>query len=164
MKIVTDDEFEKSGLDFEQEFLEEFLCSVFSRLIALILFVIAVLAWIIVLDRPAHSGQISEPQAVRAIVGEASNQGFDGMLAVACAIRNRGTLDGVYGVKSDRIYKESKEIVRLARLAWQQSESVDVTDKATHWENVNAFGVPWWSKSMVVTKVVKDHTFYRVKR
>jgi hypothetical protein len=35
---------------------------------------------------------VSGPDAVSAIVRESSNQNFSVMLAVACAIRNRGTL------------------------------------------------------------------------
>src|SRR3990167_7930662 len=34
----------------------------------------------------------SDKDAIRAVIGEAGNQGYAGMLAVACGIRNRGTL------------------------------------------------------------------------
>ena len=40
----------------------------------------------------------AKEDAIRAIVGEAANQGSQGMLAIACAIRNRGHLKGAYGL------------------------------------------------------------------
>lgn len=104
---------------------------------------------------------IPEELAVKAIMGEASNQGADGMLAVACAIRNRGTLRGVYGVKAKHIYKEPKQIWDQARAAWRKSASFDCTNGATHWENTKAFGTPTWAKKMQLVYVCKDHRFYR---
>lgn len=101
-------------------------------------------------------------EAVKAIVGEAANQGYEGMYAVACAIRNRGTLRGVLGRFGSVASKQRPGIWELARRAWAASEAgPDVTHGATHWENVKAFGMPCWAKSMTVTVVVRDHTFFR---
>jgi spore germination cell wall hydrolase CwlJ-like protein len=102
----------------------------------------------------------SEPLEVRAIVGEASNQDYRGMLAVACAIRNRGTLKGVYGVKANHVNREPKWVWDMARKAWKESALTDITNGATHWENL-AFGMPYWTKDMIVTCKIKDHTFYK---
>lgn len=106
---------------------------------------------------------VPDKSAVLAIIGEAENQGADGMLAVACAIRNRGTLKGVYGVKAPRVVKGlySKKTYQMAEKAWNDSKRVDVTNGATHWENIKAFGKPYWVASMRETYRLKDHVFYR---
>lgn len=103
---------------------------------------------------------IPEDQAVRAIIGEAANQGYGGMLAVACAIRNRGTLDGVYGLHSKLPDQQPQWVWNLARLAWRRSQQRDVTHGATHWENVKAFGLPSWARNMRITLRLRDHTFF----
>jgi CubicO group peptidase (beta-lactamase class C family) len=61
---------------------------------------------------PAAAGQpaISNAAAVRAIIGEAGNQSDDAMLAVASALRNRETLQGVYGVNNPVIPHASAEL------------------------------------------------------
>lgn len=112
----------------------------------------------------AHGEVISDNQAIKAIMGEASNQGYQGMLAVAGAIRNRGTLRGVYGVKAKHIYKEPKWVWEQARKAWKESASKDITLGADHWENIKAFGTPYWSKGMKKTVLIKDHQFYKAVR
>jgi hypothetical protein len=103
-----------------------------------------------------------DPQsAIRAIVGEAANQGAVGMHAVASAIRNRGTLRGVYGAKNPIADRQPAYVWQRARDAWSRSATNDITFGATHWENVKAFGSPYWSKSMIVTTNIGEHTFYR---
>lgn len=102
----------------------------------------------------------SERDAVRAIVGEAANQGERGMLALAGAIRNRGTLKGVYGLKNPSADKQPAWVWRQAERAWAMSATNDLSLGATHWENTKAFGVPYWAASMQVTVIIKDHTFY----
>lgn len=105
-------------------------------------------------------GQISDEQAVRAIVGEASGEGYKGMLGVASAIRNRGHLRGVYGLNAKHSQHESKATWDLARKAWAESATRDITGAATHWDNVSR-KTPYWAKSMVVTIRIGRHTFYR---
>ena len=109
----------------------------------------------------AFADNISKQKAVRAIIGEASNQGYQGMLAVACAIRNRGTLSGVYGVNSKHIDKEPQWVFKQAEKAWQESEKKDITNGATNWENCKAFGTPYWASSMTKVYQHKDHIFYK---
>lgn len=114
---------------------------------------------------PATGGAISDARAVNAIIGEAENQGYNGMLAVAYAIRNRGTLRGVYGEHSPRVKKAGLRIRAEAAKAWKNSQMRwgDITGGATHWENVKAFGRPYWTASMVPTVLIGDHQFYRPK-
>ena len=117
---------------------------------------------LLLLFSPNANAEIPQALAVKAIVGEAANQGVDGMTAVAEAIRNRGTLNGVYGLKRESfISSQPKWVHDQARQAWKRSETTNLVKGADHWENVEAFGVPYWAKSMQVTAKIKDHTFYR---
>ena len=109
----------------------------------------------------AHAGEIAEEQAIRAILGEARGEGELGMYAVACAIRNRGSLRGVYGAKA-KIPDLTPELWQKASKAWFTSlEGTDMTGGATHWEAVQTFGKPYWADSMVRTVKIGNHTFYR---
>lgn len=110
---------------------------------------------------PAYSQSIPSVLAVRGIVGEAGNQGYIGMLAVACAIRNRGTLEGVYGVNGKQVNKEPKWVWNLASKAWKDSERRDITNGAQYWENVNRFGIPYWARKMIVVFKYRDHVFFK---
>lgn len=105
------------------------------------------------------------------IVAEAANQGYDGMLAITCCYRNRldsGLNLGCVGLRrADLATFCTKQGVRVTEQAKMAVEAVfvkncqDVTGGATHYENIEAFGVPKWAKSMQVTCKVKDHTFYK---
>lgn len=109
---------------------------------------------------PAEASEIPQAQAIRAIVGEAENQGLEGMTAIAEAIRNRGHLKGVYGCRRN-LTATPKWVFSQAEKAWKASENSNLVAGADHWENVDAFGMPYWAKKMKVTAKVKDHTFFR---
>ena len=82
--------------------------------------------------QPAHAS-INEVSAIRAILGESRGDGYDGLYATACALRNRGTLRGVYGLRAD-ISNVSGELYQTASRAWAVSEDgFDVTLGADHW-------------------------------
>lgn len=120
----------------------------------------------IILENSALGKPIPEKMAVRAIIGEAENQGPFGMEMVACAIRNRGTLHGVYGLHSARVVmgKYSSEIALAAHKAWRESENPEACTPihgASNWENVGAFGVPWWAVGMKRVFVYRDHVFLK---
>lgn len=102
-------------------------------------------------------------EAIRAIIGEASNQGETGMLKIASAIRNRGTLKGVYGLNSKHIDKEPQWVWDIARKAWEASLYKDYSNGATHWHNLKREGEVYWIKSMIKVDEHKDHVFYKVK-
>lgn len=125
---------------------------------------------------------ITDEKAISAIIGEAENQGYDGMLAVACAIRNRGTLKGVYGLNAPRVrYKRYTKAIWLeAQKAWEKSEDLikwddelneksgvwthlnyDPTHGAQFWEDTRAFGKPYWADKCKQTVIIKDHVFYK---
>lgn len=103
---------------------------------------------------------IKESDAIRAIIGEASGEGKDGMRAVASAIRNRGTLKGVYGLHAKHVNREPKWVWAMAKRAWADSKEYDYANQATHWEGT-AFKVPYWAKSMKMVKQVGNQKFYK---
>ena len=110
--------------------------------------------------KPAYTDE----QVVRAIIGEAGNQGFQGMYAVACAIINRGTLKGVYGLKSKQVDKEPAWVWKMARKAFSDAKKAIVAERAkygNHWENIKAFGNPKWAAKMKEVYRYKDHVFYK---
>lgn len=117
----------------------------------------------------AHAEPITEENAIKAIIGEAENQGWIGMRAVACAIRNRGSLKGVYGLHAPRVEKGlySRETYLMARRQWR-AIPYDITHGATGWGNASDIAEfkkhSWW-KNCVITFRYRDHVFYReVKR
>ena len=105
--------------------------------------------------------EVSEAQAVRAMVGEASNQGYTGLLAVGNVIRHRGSIKGLYGAKAAHCDKEPSWVWILARKAWAESATNDVTMNSTHFENVSKFGQPVWARSMTKTVKIGKHQFYK---
>lgn len=129
-------------------------------LICLILFVFLVL---FIAPTPAKAADIAK---IHAIIGEAEGEGYPGMLAVACAIRNRGSLKGVYGLRAKRVvlHLYSQKTYALAEKAWKESRSLDITNGATGWgnsEDVDKFcSTPWWKKCEI-TLQVGNHYFYR---
>ncbi len=105
-----------------------------------------------------------DQKAILAIIGEAENQGVKGMEAVAYAIRNRGTLKGVYGLNAPRVKNNlyTKATWLQAQKAWKASASgQDITNGANAWENLNAFGKPYWADSCQETVTIKDHIFFK---
>lgn len=108
----------------------------------------------------AHASEIPESLAVRAIIGEASGEGLEGMRCVASAIRNRGSLKGVYGLHAKHVDSQPKWVWKMARRAWKESATQDFACKATHWEGT-AFKKPYWAKSMILVKTVGNQNFYK---
>lgn len=104
--------------------------------------------------------KFSDGEAIHAILGEARGEGLAGMYAVAHAIRNRGTLRGVYGLIAE--FKVDDDTMQEATTAWRMSKYLpDPTHGATHWENINKFGKPKWAGKMVETARVRNHVFYK---
>lgn len=111
----------------------------------------------------AFSQNITDSNAIRTIVGEAGNQGKNGMIAVGNVIRTRKNLKGFYGFKNPIVNKQPKWVWAQAEKAWAESKTNNLVGGATHFENVKSFGKPYWAKDMVETVTIKDHTFFRKK-
>lgn len=126
-------------------------------IIGWVLFFIVLYCWLWFPD--AEAKEINGNLAIKAIIGEASNQGYQGMLAVAVGIRNRGTLQGVYGLKAKHIDKELKWVWDMARKAWQESEHNRI-HSGTHWESTD-FKIPKWAYDMKEVYRYKKHIFYK---
>jgi hypothetical protein len=105
-----------------------------------------------------HAEEIIDDKAIKCITGEAENQGYQGQLAVAVAIRNRNTLKGVYGCNHKR--KTPDYIYQQVKRAWEESKTNRI-HTGTHWENIKAFGKPYWVDSMKLVYQYKDHNFYK---
>jgi len=112
---------------------------------------------------PSFSQNITDSNAIRTIVGEAGNQGKNGMIAVGNVIRTRKNLKGFYGFKNPIVNKQPKWVWAQAERAWAESKTNNLVGGATHFENVKAFGKPYWAKDMVETVTIKDHTFFKKK-
>jgi len=121
-----------------------------------------------VLLRVCHAETITDEQAVKCLLGEARGENYASLLGHAEAIRNRGTLSGVYGCRAD-LSREWPYIVRTgidkqARQAWQESKYSNTVDGADHWGSVVVDKA--WIKTMikagyVKTKTIKNTVFYR---
>lgn len=110
-----------------------------------------------------HASVIKDEDAIKAIVGEASGEGLEGMRCVASVIRNRGSLKGIYGLHARHVKTEPAWVFKMAKTAWEDSERYDFSGGATHFEGV-AFKKPYWVKSMVLVKRVANTNYYKEKK
>ena len=104
--------------------------------------------------------------AVHVITAEAADQNLWSMIGVGEVIRHRGKIKGFSVLKKDlpAFYKAQSASVRSrACTAWILSRFTNLTQSATHFENVTAFGPPPWESSMKKTVKLGDHQFYKRK-
>lgn len=80
----------------------------------------------LMLSGNVHASQINDTKAIKTIIGEEENN-FEGMLYVASTIRNRGKLQGAYGLHSPRVVKHlySVKSYNDAKRAWILSEKLN---------------------------------------
>jgi len=83
-----------------------------------------------------HAG-ITPKLAKRAIVGEAAGAPYIVKVGIGCAIRNRGTLHGVYGVNAKHNATEPDWVWNDAGRAWRESALKDITNGADHFGNAD---------------------------
>ena len=115
------------------------------------------LALLVLIALPCHAEDKIE---IRCIMGEARGETLIGMTAIGEAIRNRGHLRGVYGCKAK--FTEPRWVWKIARQAWLNSYSSNLTKGATHWESTD-FPIPYWVKAMDITVIIGKHVFYKEK-
>jgi len=110
---------------------------------------------------PAYAGGIPEDLAVKCIMGEARGESYEGKVAIAAALRNRGTTKGVYGCKA--VFTEPDWVWEDARKAWLESAVNDAVNGADHWGStiVDKAWIAKMDKSMKKTVVVGNHAFYK---
>jgi hypothetical protein len=119
----------------------------------------------------------SEQEIIRAIAGEAGGSGYDAMLAVASALRNRqkggeykhNILKGVAGLNAKHLDTDPKSVFLSAKKAWDESSKIDTVAGATLWGN--ASDIKKWKANpklmnlnlLKMTKEVGGNYFFRYK-
>lgn len=129
----------------------------------------------ILLSSCACAGQISDTQAVRAILGESEGESITGMIALGEVIRKRGSMRGIYGYNAvkyvnGRYMRGSRAIsptlAKQALKAWKTSANTNYALNAQGWGNANDLKVfkrqKWFSRCIIVTKI-GSHYFWRAK-
>jgi hypothetical protein len=117
----------------------------------------------------------SDGDYINAVVGEASMAGYQGMLDVACALRNRikdpyhakDPLHQVFGYNAAHNKKETKETWETAKKAWKDSANQDTVNGAIIWGNANdvkIFKRSGWFKNVELVKTAEGHSFFRIKK
>ena len=101
--------------------------------------------------------------------------------ALACCYRNRLLQNyplGCVGLKRKNLEefikreityvktRYNKDIKKWSKLAIREvlvDNKKDITGGATHYENIEIFGIPYWTKAMIITCKIGKHTFYKEK-
>ena len=79
----------------------------------------------------------NDDNCIRALIGEYATSDNKGMKLMAHAIRNRGTLKGVYGFNAPHVDRENKNTWIDATFAWLESANeVDPLDGANEWRSI----------------------------
>ncbi len=137
----------------------------------LILFILALIILITGLMNRAR-GETIPDNLWKGLIGEAVGEGYKGMYAVACVYKNRlekNMLLGCVALKRRDldvfIQTQGKKYEIMAKEIVYKvfTQTNDVTKGATHYENIERFGIPRWAKSMVRTTKIGNHTFYKAK-
>ena len=122
-----------------------------------------ILVFLLILFSRNCFAEIPDELAVRAIMGEASGEGYESMQTHASAIRNRGTLRGVYGCYAPHVWHEPEWVWAKARQAWKDSATFDYASGADHWGS-KACDKDWiaeMEKKMDFIKEVNGTRFYK---
>ena len=124
---------------------------------------IPVFLFLILAAGSAAAVEIPEDLAVRCIVGEAAGEGAESMLWHAAAIRNKPSLKGVNGCKSDLVDREPSWVADRALQAWKRSKAEDPTKGATHWGStiLDQAWIRVMERKMVFKGQIKNTRFYK---
>ena len=128
---------------------------------------------LILLHCTCYSQQTYPEDLWKGLIGEAVGEGYDGMYAVACVYRNRLEKNmklGCNALKRKDLNEfierqgEKYEIMakNIIRKVFEEN-SKDITYGATHYENIEDFGIPWWAPDMDIVCKIDKHTFYKEK-
>ena len=110
------------------------------------------------------SAKFSDRDAVRAIIGEGSNQSDAALAGIASAIHNRGTLRGVYGLRNPVADTASDALWARARRAWNLAKTGGDPESI---RGCKFFGcptdAPWFHKhGFIAVTTIGQITFYRL--
>lgn len=109
---------------------------------------------------------LTDKTAILSIIGEAEAESQTGKIAIAEAIRNRGTLKGVYGARSKRVINKlyTNKTYLLAKAAWFDSLNTDYVKGADHWgsdSDIVKFKKESWFKNCKQTARIGNHSFFK---
>ena len=133
--------------------------------------IILVLAIIVISLLAVQKAEGAELNLIeKTIIAEAVSEGYEGMYAVACVIRNRnGNLKGFVGSRrSDLdafVKRQGEKYSRMAQKIYKEvfeENKPDITNGATHFESSD-FPDAWWVWSMTETVSIGKHTFWKRK-
>lgn len=114
---------------------------------------------------PAIADEIPKLKFIECVIGEAEDQGIDGMKSICHALRNRGTTKGVYGCTSNRVKKHlySSDTFIKATRAYEESKlEQDTIGGANSWYSVEDVKKdPSIFKRCTFTGKLKDHFFFK---
>jgi len=110
----------------------------------------------------------------KGLIAEAVSEGERGMEAVCFVYRTRlqnGLNLGCVALLKRHdldafVARQGKKYEVFAKAIVERVFNGQVNDPtfgATHYENIKAFGIPYWAKEMVVTCKIGVHTFYKEK-
>lgn len=111
---------------------------------------------------PVARAAVSEAQALRILIGEASGEGERGMQAVGEVLRRRNSTRGFYGLKAPHVDKQPAWVWKMARAAWMKSAASNITKGATHFEGTD-FKTPKWARGLTPVTIIGKQKFFRVK-
>lgn len=104
----------------------------------------------------------NDDNCINALVGEYAREDAYGMNLMAHAIRNRGTLKGVYGFNAPHTRTKNKFIWEMASLAWFESEKeADPLDGATEWRSVKDLIKKGNPKGFTLTRICNGIYYYK---
>ena len=120
---------------------------------------------------PAEAA-IDDNQAIKALIGEAGGQQDDELLAHAYALKNRGTLKGVYGLYATHTPKPTEEQWQKVSRAWwiARLDEYDPMEGRTEWRSeydlklMAEKGRTLESQGLYDGLKVGQTTFYRLKK
>ena len=141
--------------------------------------IVSALIWVLIIMgilaimKPAHAETAYPANLWQGLIAEATSDGYDGMYAVACVVRNRlniGMNTGLCGLKRKDLEKfcqrEGQKQCQIAKKIIYKvfiDNSFDVTKGATNFECIERYGKPSWAKNMVITCKIGEHTFMKVR-
>ena len=115
--------------------------------------------------------QYTDKTIIEAIITEAIGEPIEGIIAVASVFKNRLEANmslGACGLNRDNkflfILVQPKWKKDLVKEIWQKvkvSQMIDPTNGALYFENVNAFGNPYWAKNKEIILEINNHRFYK---
>ena len=110
----------------------------------------------------------AEPPIWQVLMAEAVSEGYEGMYAVACVIRNRGGIDGFVGAKRkdlrafcERQGSHWRDVAKRIEYEVFEKDGRDATSGARYYENVETFGEPYWARTKEETCKIGNHTFWK---